>query len=139
EDAWDKDDPCPDGALAPFNIDAKLNGAYVALGLLYGAKDFAKTIEIATRAGQDSDCNPSSAAGILGVMIGYHRIPDEWKRGIPAIASRKFRFTSYSFNDIVMSTTRRAEAVIERAGGRVERDTLVVPEQPPVPPDLDAW
>ena len=33
---WDKDDPCPDGALSPFNIDARLNGAYVALGLLYG-------------------------------------------------------------------------------------------------------
>jgi hypothetical protein len=33
---WDKREPCPEGALRPFNIDAKLNGAYVALGLLYG-------------------------------------------------------------------------------------------------------
>jgi hypothetical protein len=32
EDKWDKRDPCPDGALRPFNIDAKLNGAYIALG-----------------------------------------------------------------------------------------------------------
>ena len=68
----------------PFNIDAKLNGAYVALGLLYGRGDFAKTLEVSTRAGQDSDCNPSSAAGILGVMLGYDRIPDVWKAGIPA-------------------------------------------------------
>ena len=37
------------------------------------------------------------------------------------------RSPSYSFNDIVMSTTRRAEAVIERAGGRVEGDALLVP------------
>ena len=36
EDKWDKNDPCPDGALAPFNIDAKLNGAYIAFGLLFG-------------------------------------------------------------------------------------------------------
>ena len=42
-------DPCPEGALKPFNIDAKLNGAYIALGLLYGDGDFGKTIEIATR------------------------------------------------------------------------------------------
>jgi ADP-ribosylglycohydrolase len=138
-DTWDRNDACPDGALRPFNIDARLNGAYVALGLLYGKGDFGRTIEVATRAGQDSDCNPSNAAGILGVMIGYDRIPDEWKRGIPAIASRRFRFTDYSFNDIVMSTTRRAEAVIERAGGRVEGDALVVPEQTAVPPALEQW
>ena len=69
EDRWDKDDACPDGARTAFNIDARLNGAYVALGLLYGKGDFAKTIEVSTRSGQDSDCNPSSAAGILGVIL----------------------------------------------------------------------
>src|SRR6185436_14034589 len=40
---WDRDDACPDGALEAFNIDARLNGAFVALGLLYGERDFAKT------------------------------------------------------------------------------------------------
>ena len=84
EQKWDKDDPCPDGALLPFNIDAKLNGTYIALGLLYGQGDFAKTMEISTRAGQDSDCNPSNAAGILGTMLGYEAIPELWKAGIPA-------------------------------------------------------
>lgn len=138
-DKWDRNDACPDGALRPFNIDARLNGAYVALGLLYGGGDFGRTIEIATRSGQDSDCNPSSAAGVLGVMIGYDRIPDEWKRGIPAIAARRFAFTSYSFNDIVMSTTRRAETVVLRSGGRVDGDTLVIPEQAATPPALEQW
>ena len=33
---WDRDDCCPFGALAAMNIDARLNGAYVAIGLLYG-------------------------------------------------------------------------------------------------------
>ena len=36
EKKWNKREPCPEGALQPFNIDAKLNGAYIALGLLYG-------------------------------------------------------------------------------------------------------
>ncbi|MEK7751799.1 MAG: ADP-ribosylglycohydrolase family protein, partial [Acidobacteriota bacterium] len=82
-DKWDKDDVCPVGALTDFNIDAKLNGGFIALGLLYGDRDFFKTIDISTRAGQDSDCNPASAGGILGVMLGYRAIPDQWKGGIP--------------------------------------------------------
>src|SRR5512138_2578769 len=86
EKKWNRREPCPDGALKPFNIDAKLNGAYIALGLLYGESDFFKTMDISTRAGQDSDCNPASACGILGTMIGYKRIPDQWKSGIPGIA-----------------------------------------------------
>ena len=54
-----------------FNIDAKLNGAYIVLGLLYGEGDFDKTLEITTRCGQDSDCNPSNAAAVLGVVKGF--------------------------------------------------------------------
>ena len=43
---------CNQGA---FNIDAKLNGAYIVMGLLYGRRDPDKTIVISTRCGQDSD------------------------------------------------------------------------------------
>jgi ADP-ribosylglycohydrolase/Carbohydrate esterase 2 N-terminal len=139
EEKWDRDDTCPDGALVPFNIDAKLNGAYVVLGLLYGGGDFAKTLEIATRAGQDSDCNPSSAAGILGVMLGYEKIPEKWKAGIPALADTKFEFTQYSFNGIVASTLARAEKVIVAAGGSVGPAEVVVPVQAPKAPPLEQW
>ena len=136
---WDRDDPCPDGALADFNIDARLNGAFVALGLLYGGGDFGRTLEVATRAGQDSDCNPSSAAGILGAMLGYERIPEAWKSGIPAIAGRKFRFTRYSFDEITRSTVERALQVVARAGGRVTGTEVLVPVQEPSAPALEQW
>ncbi len=139
EDKWDRDDPCPDGAGVPFNIDARLNGAYVVLGLLYGDGDMGRTIEISTRAGQDSDCNPSSAAGILGVILGYERIPAEWKSGIPAIADTKFEYTQYSFNGIVASTEARALKVIAAAGGRVSDADVVVPHQSPKAPPLEQW
>jgi ADP-ribosylglycohydrolase len=138
-DKWDKDDPCPDGALESFNIDARLNGAFVALGLLYGNADFAKTLDVSTRAGQDSDCNPSSAAGILGVMLGYDRIPHDWKAGIPRIATTKFRFTSYSFDEITQSTMNRALEVIESAGGTVTPTEVLIPLQPPRAPALEQW
>lgn len=139
ENQWDRDDPCPDGALKPFNIDAKLNGAYIALGLLYGKADFAKTIEITTRAGQDSDCNPANAMGILGVVLGYSGIPEKWKAGIPAIADQKFDFTQSSFNEITRSTVTRAIRVVEKAGGAVRGDEIIVPMQVPKPPRLEQW
>ncbi len=139
EEKWDKDDPCPDGALQPFNIDAKLNGAYVALGLLYGKKDFSRTVEIATRSGQDSDCNPSSAAGILGVMLGYQNIPDEWKSGIPTLANTRFQYTNYSFNEISKSTLERALKIIRGAGGKVEGSDVIIPYQAPVAAKLEQW
>jgi hypothetical protein len=139
EDKWDRRDPCPEGALRPFNIDAKLNGAYIALGLLYGEGDFTKTLDVATRSGQDSDCNPASAGGILGVMLGYQAIPEEWKGGIPALADRKFSYTDFSFHTIVASTDRRAIALVKKTGGRVEDDNLMVKTQEPKAPALEVW
>lgn len=139
EDKWDKGDVCTDGALEPFNIDAKLNGGYVALGLLYGKGDFAKTLEVSTRSGQDSDCNPSSAAGVLGVMLGYNRIPDVWKTGMSAIADTRFSFTQYSFNQIVASTQARALKVVEEAGGKVTATQIEIPIQAPEAPPLEQW
>ncbi len=139
EEKWDKDDPCPDGALDPFNIDARLNGAYVALGLLYGKGDFTRTLDVSTRAGQDSDCNPSSAAGILGVILGYEKIPETWKSGIPALADTRFAYTRYSFNEIVASTLARAMKVIEGSGGRVTSGDIEIPAQAPQSPPLEQW
>jgi len=131
EAKYDKDDVCPDGALDPFNIDASLNGAYIALGLLYGKLDFEKTMEIAMRSGQDSDCNPSSAAGVLGAMIGYKAIPAQWTEPLAAIADKKFSYTDYSYNSIVESTLNRAKKVVELDGGKVDSQVLGIPVQKP--------
>ncbi len=139
QDAWDRDDPCTDGALQDFNIDARLNGAYIAIGMLYGKKDFSKTMEITARCGQDSDCNPSSAAGVLGVMLGYSGIPDRWKVGIDKIENTKFSYTQYSYNEIVKSTVERALKVVQKAGGKVTDTEVLVPAQSPKAPKLEQW
>lgn len=138
-DQWNGDEACPAGAAHPFNIDAKLNGAYVGLGLLYGAGDFEKTLLISTQAGQDSDCNPSSAAGILGVVLGYDGIPAKYTGGIAAIADEKFNYTSYSLNDIVDSSVSRAVALIERTGGSVDGGIVNVMVQEPRQAPLESW
>ena len=138
-DKWSRNQACPAGAMHAFNIDAKINGAYVAMGLLYGDGDFEKTMLIATRAGQDSDCNPSSALGILGVVGGYDNIPDKFTSGIDAIADEPFSFTSYSFNDIVDSTVKRAMLLVERTGGVIEDGIIRVNVQQPEQAALDVW
>jgi hypothetical protein len=139
EDKWNRREPCPEGAMLPFNIDAKINGAYIAIGLLYGEGDIGKTVRISTRCGQDSDCNPSSAAGILGVVLGYKRLPDEWKSGIPAIAEKTFQYTDFSFNSIVDSTVKRATAMVKKHGGSVEGENVIVKLQRPRPAKLELW
>jgi hypothetical protein len=139
EDKWNDRDPCPAGALLPFNIDAKLNGAYIALGMLYGRGDFWRTLEVSTRAGQDSDCNPSNAAGVLGVMIGYEQIPSRLTEGIVDIENEKFSYTNYSFNSIIDSNLKWIIQMVENNGGRVEADKLLVKVQTPEPAALEIW
>lgn len=139
QDRWDQHDPCPAGALRPFNIDAKLNGAYIALGLLYGRGDFEATMKISTRAGQDSDCNPSNAAGILGTMIGYEAIPERWKSGLDTIADEKFDYTDYSFTEIVESTVRRAVQMVSDRGGIVAEDALYLQVEEPEALEVSTW
>jgi hypothetical protein len=139
EEKWDKDDPCPEGALTPFNIDAKLNGAFVALGLLYGGKDFEKTIDIAARAGQDSDCNPASAGGILGVILGFKALPARWTEALAPLTTEKFRFTTFSYDSIVASTLSRAAALVSSNGGKVTPDGFEIPVQKPSDMKLEQW
>ena len=136
---WDQREPCPAGALKPFNIDAKLNGAYIVLGLLYGEADFSRTMEIAVRSGQDSDCNGSTAAGILGVLFGYQAIPAEWKNGIPKIADSVFSYTDFTFNTMVESNMNRALALVRKCGGLTEGADLLIPVQKSKAPVLEIW
>ena len=74
---WADDRGCPDGIFAPFNIDAKVNAAYVVVGLLYGGGDFTRTLQITTRCGQDADCNPSTVGGILHALFWIRRRANE--------------------------------------------------------------
>jgi len=139
EEKWDKHDVCPDGAHRPFNIDAKINGAYIAIGLLYGHRDWQQTMEIATRCGQDSDCNPASALGVLGAMLGFDNLPDHDKAEIAKLADVKFSHTDYSFNEIVQSTEARTLKIIRQAGGTVTETEVKIPLQSPEPPELELW
>ncbi|MHA8090982.1 ADP-ribosylglycohydrolase family protein [Aquirufa regiilacus] len=131
QNKWSDDIGCPDGVFAPFNIDATVNSAYVVIGLLYGQGDFGKTVEIATRCGQDADCNPSSAAGILGTMLGYDKIPAYWKLGLKEAEDIDFKYTTTSLNKVYEIGYRHALKNIEMHGGKVGANQIQIPLEAP--------
>lgn len=124
---WNVDVGCPKGVFLSFNIDAKINSAYVTLGLLYGKGDFAKSIEIATRCGQDSDCNPATVGGVLGVMMGKSNIPPFWKQPLEEIWDLDFEGTDVSLEKGTEYCYNQAITLIERAGGKVGEDSVEIP------------
>ena len=138
---WGEVDHCPDGYKKPFNIDAKLNGAYVVIGLLYGEGDWYKTMNYATRCGQDADCNPANAAGILGALIGAHAIPAQysepvhntyWNKSLAGLPN------SYEIDALSSDTALIGLKVLLANGGEVLSKSgklvLRIPRQDPIPP-----
>ncbi len=133
ERKWSSDIGCPDGVFVPFNIDAVINSAYIVIGLLYGEKDFYKTIDIATRCGQDSDCNPASAGGILGTIIGYNKIPAYWMKNLKEVEDMDFAYTTISLNKTYQMGFKHALQNIEKNGGKMDGDQVTILCQQPKP------
>ena len=132
EKKWSSEVGCPEGVLASYSIDAVINSAYILIGLLYGEGDFYKTIDIAARCGQDSDCNPASAAGILGTIIGYDNIPEFWMKNLREVEDRNFAYTDISLNKAYEMSFKQALQVVERNGGKITDDEIVIKCQQPV-------
>ncbi len=121
------------------NINAKLNGSFVVLGLLYGKRDLDNTIITTMRCGQDSDCTSSTAAGILFQTVGLKNIPERYTSGLDL--ETKFSFSPYTFGDVVRVCEILARQNVVREGGRIERDdqgreVFVIPVHAPEPPPL---
>ena len=137
EKKWSADIGCPDGVFKDFNIDAKINAAYIIIGMLYGEGDYSKTLEISTRCGQDSDCNPASAGGILGTMLGYSNIPEFWKKPLYKVEDMDFKYTTMSLNDVYEIGTKHALQIIKENGGKIEGENIEIPVKEIKPVQLE--
>lgn len=127
---WGSDTGCPKGVFLSFDIDAKLNSAYVAMGLLYGGGDFGRSLEIATRCGQDSDCNPATVGGVLGVVLGLDAMPEFWKDPVMEIWDLDFEGTDVSLAKGAEYSFNQALKLIEKNGGEVLENEVVIPQKP---------
>ena len=117
-------------------IDARLNGAMIVIGLLYGEGDLDKSMVVSMRGGWDSDCNPSNVGGILMCACGAKALPAKYTEKLDM--SRKFSYTAYDQKRLYAVCEKLARAVVVRSGGRIEKDGrggewFVIPDQVPVP------
>jgi hypothetical protein len=124
-------------------LDVKINGAYVYMGLLYGEGDFWKSMNISMRCGLDSDCNPSSVAGILGTVLGMKGIPEKWAilRDLPIhnISIKEIYPGLISWEEILSKTVETGKWNILENGGYLEKGVFHIPHQIPSPPPLEKY
>ena len=110
-------------------IDVKINGAMVLLGYLWGEGDMDRTMFISTSGGYDSDCNPSSACGVLGVQLGVKRLA-KYMEGFDS--KKKWQNTDYDYAKLLETCEKLVRKIVVKYGGRVEKaadgtEWLVVP------------
>ncbi len=128
------------GPEADFNIDAKINGAYIVMGLLYGKRDPDQTIIISTRCGQDSDCNPSNAGGILFTTMGFSNLPHKYVSALNE--DTYFSHTDYNFAKLIDVSEKLVRQAVKQSGGKIEEDDngheyFLIPKSTPKPSDLE--
>jgi hypothetical protein len=123
------DDMCPWGVESKFNIQASVNGAYITMGLLYGNGDLEKTVEISTRCGQDSDCNPANSGGIVGVMLGFNKMPASVQREMQPHMNSVMNFTSFSVDSATKVCVKLALENISRNGGQLDGEKISIQTQ----------
>lgn len=115
-------------------IVAKVNGAYIAMGLLYGKGDLDKTMAIATRCGcgLDADYSPSNAVGVLFTTIGLSKLPDRFTSALNE--QTNFSDSPYNFQGLVTVCEKLARQAVIKSGGRIKtdefgREVFLIPAQ----------
>jgi ADP-ribosylglycohydrolase len=58
---------------APIN-----NATLIVMGLLYGNRDFEKSIVTTVLGGWDADCTGATSGSVAGMMLGANALPDKW-------------------------------------------------------------
>lgn len=118
------------------DIDVKVNGAYVVMGLLYGKGDPDRTIVVTTRCGRDSDCNPSNAAGILFASLGFSALPPKFTSALDRVTT--YSHSGYNWDSLTRACEKVARESVKRAGGQIVKDAsgaevMEIPVREPKP------
>ena len=108
------------GRISYARIDVKINGAMVILGLLYGDGDMDRTMYVSTAGGFDSDCNPSSACGVLGTMIGFKKLEAKYFSKLDR--TKKWEFTDFTWDGLVAACDRLVRGIVVKYGGRMVKN-----------------
>ena len=98
-------------------IESSVNTAMTTMALLYGGGDFKKTVEIGVQGGFDSDCNPATAAGLVGMIKGYSNLPAD----LIAACGQNYQASGWLVN---MNRTRTISAIADELQQAAEAQLL---------------
>lgn len=141
-DEWLYVERCPECAgSTAMNITGYLNEAFSTMGLLYGNGDLKATMDYAMRCGQDSDCNSSTAAGVLGNMLGFSYLEDYqdgiWVSGINNTA--KFSGTEYTMPLLVDTMYEIAVTSLNTYADKTEEGWVITEYKDVQPYEIPLW
>jgi autotransporter-associated beta strand protein len=104
-------------------VESTVNLAMTTMAILYGQGELDPTVEIAVNGGFDADCNPATAAGLVGLMKGYSGLP----AAVTSAASNTYQFAllqnmppSTTITQMAAYAQAAAEREIVRMGGTIE-------------------
>jgi len=143
EDKYRKNPEYNKAPTALDGVECKINAAYVLMGLLYGKGDLDQTMLIACRCGEDSDCNPSSAGGVLFTTLGFSKLPERFTKELNE--KTVFSHTAYNVPGLLDVCEKLARQAIVKEGGRIEKDAkgeevFVIPVKPAKPSKVElSW
>jgi ADP-ribosylglycohydrolase len=109
---------------------SRVNFASTIMALLYGEGDFMRTLTIACLAGWDADNNATTSAGLLGIMLGYDRLPEPVRGATQVYFNQDVtgglpEYTSVP--EIAAQTQSIAEDLIVQVGGQVMSSEYLIP------------
>ncbi len=121
-------------------VESTINLANTVLALLYGQGDFEQTVRIGVLAGYDADCNPATAGGLIGLMLGYEALP----ASLTGPATDHYQVLNrpgLPDYDTITNIAARLQAVTEQVivatGGTVADGIYTISADDPVTPDAE--
>lgn len=77
------------------------NAELVTAALLWGEKDYTKTIGLAVQCGYDTDCNGATAGSIIGMIVGTAGIDEKWTKPIGGLVNTSVYNRAYPVDEFV--------------------------------------
>jgi ADP-ribosylglycohydrolase len=108
------------------------NHGFIIIGLLYG-NDFGDKLCKAVNCGYDTDCTGATLGSLLGILNGFSKIPEEWKKPVgDLITPVPLTITDglpLTITELTERTVKVAEKMIEKNSEIVEfSDKNFIPE-----------
>jgi hypothetical protein len=110
---------------------SKVNFAVTIMALLHGEGDLIETINIAGLAGWDADNNMTTAAGLLGIIIGFDGLPEPIASSTDVYFNEDLSGDLPQFDSVANIAKRTVALGVEMnaaAGGRTVDDVMELPE-----------